>query len=142
MGHKILIKAFILSILTVQMLFASTDIEIIDKLIKEIKKKRIGLSEKDIKNPFESYIKNSSKKEQRSSIAKKVQTTKIEFRLNAIINNKAKINNKWYKIGSSIDNYKITVQNNQCIELQNSNNRIEVCIKKKKNRLFSILEER
>jgi len=142
MGHKLLIKAFILSILTVQMLFASTDIEIIDELIKEIKKKRIGLSEKDIKNPFESYIKNSSKKEQRSSIAKKVQTTKIEFRLNAIINNKAKINNKWYKIGSSIDNYKITVQNNQCIELQNSNNRIEVCIKKKKNRLFSIHKER
>jgi len=137
-----LIKAFILSILTVQMLFASTDIEIIDELIKEIKKKRIGLSEKDIKNPFESYIKNSSKKEQRSSIAKKVQTTKIEFRLNAIINNKAKINNKWYKIGSSIDNYKITVQNNRCIELQNSNNRIEVCIKKKKNRLFSIHKER
>jgi len=142
MGHKLLMKAFILSILTVQMLFASTDIEIIDELIKEIKKKRIGLSEKDIKNPFESYIKNSSKKEQRSSIAKKVQTTKIEFRLNAIINNKAKINNKWYKIGSSIDNYKITVQNNQCIELQNSNNRIEVCIKKKKNRLFSIHKER
>jgi len=142
MGHKLLIKAFILSILTVQMLFASTDIEIIDELIKEIKKKRIGLSEKDIKNPFESYIKNSSKKEQRSSIAKKVQTTKIEFRLNAIINNKAKINNKWYKIGSSIDNYKITMQNNQCIELQNSNNRIEVCIKKKKNRLFSIHKER
>lgn len=142
MGHKLLMKAFILSILTVQMLFASTDIEIIDELIKEIKKKRIGLSEKDIKNPFESYIKNSSKKEQRSSIAKKVQTTKIEFRLNAIINNKAKINNKWYKIGSSIDNYKITVQNNRCIELQNSNNRIEVCIKKKKNRLFSIHKER
>jgi len=126
-----------LSTLIVQLVFASIDIEIVDNLVKEVKKKRIGLIKKDIKNPFENYTKSSFKKEQ------KIQITKVaEFRLSAIINNMVKINNRWYKIGSSINNYKITAQNNQCVELQNSSNKIKVCIKKGKNTLFSTYKKR
>jgi len=142
MGYELLVKTIILLALTVKIVFASTDTKTIDKLIKEIKKERIGLSEKSIKNPFESHTKNSLKKEQRGSIAKKVKSKKRDFRLNAIINNRVKIDNKWYKIDSKIDNYNITILPNQCIELKDGNDKREICIKKTYKRLFSTYKER
>jgi len=145
MGYKLLIKAFILSIITVKTVYASRDFELIDKLVREIKKERTGLNEKElknIKNPFVCYIKNSSKKEKKSFLVKSSQIKNRDFRLNAIINNKAKINNKWYKIGSNIDNYKIVLLNNQCIKLKNGNDIIKICIKNRKKILFSTHKER
>jgi len=135
MGHKLLIKTFILSIVIVEMLFASTDIEMIDKLVKDIKKERIGLSKADAKSAKNPFVK-AIKMRQNSKPVKKYKKKKYNkrFSLNAIVNNKAKINYKWYSINSTLNGYKVIKIENNYVVLKRGNRTIYLYLKYPKNK--------
>ncbi|SFP13288.1 hypothetical protein [Hydrogenimonas thermophila] len=135
MGYKLLIKIFLLSILTVEAVFALTDIERIDKLVKDIKKERIGLSKTDAKKAKNPFVKAVQKRQELKHV-KKYKKRKYNKRLSlkAIVNNRAKINYKWYSHNSTINGYKIIKISNDYVVLKRGNRTIYLYLKNKKNK--------
>ena len=133
MGYKLLIKTFLFMIVIVEILSASTDIEKINKLVKNIKKERIGLSADEVKsakNPFVKSVKNSKNRKYVKIYKKK----RPKLFLNAIINNRAKINHKWYDINSKIDGYKLIKICNNYVILKRANKTVYLYLKFPKNK--------
>jgi len=84
-----------------------------------LKKKRIKTKTKNTKNSTTTKITKTYTKKLYTKI--KIKKNTLKFVLEAIINNTALINKKWYKIGQKIDNYTIKEVNpNQVILLKGS----------------------
>lgn len=142
MGHKLLMKTFILSIVIVEILFAATDIKIIDELVKDIKKERTGLSKIDANNTIDPFVKVQKIKEKSKPIKKykKEKRPNRSFFLSAIVNEKVKINSKWYNINSNINGYRIIKIGDKYVVLKRGKRTIYLYLKysKNKNIKFSI----
>ena len=84
-------------------LIAWADYSHIDELIEQIKLKREGLQLSIIKDPFieEKKVKKLIK------IPKIKKVRKFRLILQAILNDRVKINGKWYRLGQYVKNYKI-----------------------------------
>ncbi len=126
MGDNVL-KRITLLITLSSLLFAngeSVNLSWVDKEIEAIKPPRKGISQKKIaliKDPFIFLEKNRTKKDKKSKKGQnqlppvvsgvdmpvKTGMPKRSFKLAAIINDAAFINNKWYKIGQEVGGYKI-----------------------------------
>ncbi len=108
MGHKLLIVfGFTAS------LHAAVDFSKLDHLIEVIKAPRQGLSQEEITTISDPFWRIPPKAVQKKKIKKKVQIykkrapKKIVFRLYALFDNRAKINNRWYTKGAKIGNYRL-----------------------------------
>lgn len=132
MGDYILMKSllFIPLILTAALSANNDDLSWVDTQVDAIKPPRDGESTSNIsriKDPFIFLKKNSTQKESKSKkspkamIANKTKNTKSNstsekpvvfskhsLSLGAIINSTAFINGKWFKLGESVNGYKIT----------------------------------
>ena len=121
MGDDVLMKYlyFLLTFFITTQLFCN-ELAWVDTQIKAIKAKRVGISDKEIStltNPFIFFHKNDSSKplKNKNKIAStplpkhktRTQQQKFHFNLEAIINNSAFINNKWYEQGSYIHQYRL-----------------------------------
>ena len=73
----------------------------------------------DLTNPFKSYTHTKYRKKSKSQ-------KKSLLKLSAIINNKAKINDKWYQKGDSLKEYKITNITPKTITLQSNSGATKV----------------
>ncbi|SMC09633.1 hypothetical protein [Nitratiruptor tergarcus] len=105
MGYKLLIFVTFFS----SFILANTQYPDIDRLIEQVKTKRVGLSKKEIEklqNPFinEKKLQKIIKKQK---VAKKKPKRRIHLKLYSIFNNRAKINGKWYTIGNTIYGYRL-----------------------------------
>jgi hypothetical protein len=135
MGNKLLV------LIALPMFLIASNLPSIDKkylsdIVAKIKKARKGLSKREIKrlrNPF--YIKKTPKKETIKIIPKIYKKT---YRLYAIINNRVKINGKWYKIGEKIDEYRISKGKEKKILLISANEKISLSLTKKENKRIKI----
>ena len=119
--------------------------------IEAIIPKRVGIDDNNIskvKSPFIFLSKNvsldkkaNSKKSTRYKYTHKKRTkryTKKRLILDAIMNNSALINGKWYKLGQSVKNYKIISIENDSIVLSKNRKRITLStVQKIKNLNFS-----
>ncbi len=140
MGHKLLII-----ILLGGTILAKSPYPDIDQLIEKVKQKRVGLDPqkiKKLKNPFvnEKKLIKIIKKKIEKEIKKKKR--KI-FRLQAIFNDRAKINGRWYKLGSKIEGFKIVAIRENYVILQRGNKTLKLFLhKKRKSGLIKILKGR
>ena len=156
MGDKILKKTTLFIALSC-LLFAGekkVDLAWVEKEIGAIKQPRKGVAYKTIsllKDPFVFLEKNkktkSTAKKILPSVASSTATTSNtkpkdpqskKLELMAIINNSVLINNKWYKIGENIGEYKIIKVTLNAVTLKSPNNSLVLTTytKKQKNRMI------
>jgi len=124
-----------LSIVIAKTVLGSSEIENINKLVKDIKKERIGLSKADTnsaKNPFVKAVKKIQDNKPMKVYRRKKYSKK--FSLNAIVNKKAKVNNRWYSINSTVYGYKIIKIKDNYVVLEKGNTEIYLYLKEQKNR--------
>jgi len=136
MGDEVLKtnKILIMSLFVVVNLLASAnnnikkEIKEYDTLFEQIGQKRVGVSNSEIntiKNPF--MMTNVK------TVIKDGNTTKIKtvkYVLNAIFSNKAKINGKWYKLNTEIDDLKLTKISSKSVIISNGHSKKELFIRK------------
>lgn len=137
MGHKLLKFSFLLFCL-LTFSYANSDLNKIDSIIEKIKIKRVGLQKKQIyslKDPF-FYDKKTVLKIKHKKYKKNAYRT--YYRLQAIINNRAKINRKWYKIGNKIGGYKLYEICSNCVKLKKRGKTLTLYLYKTKNRHIKI----
>jgi len=140
MGDQLLKKLAILFIATITILYAHTTVEEISQLVHKIKEERIGLRPAEIanaKDPF-LYFKTRQIKIRKSIVKKNIFFTKHrkrrEFVLSAILNDKAKINGKWYTLNDKIGRFKLARIGENFIVLRDKNNNLRLFLRHKKNR--------
>jgi hypothetical protein len=125
-------------------LLQADELSWVDEQIKAISPKRVGIDEKSIskvKSPFIYLAKNrvikKSTKVKRSTPKKYYHAKKRVYKnrtkqrhkrliLDAIMNNSALINSHWYKLGDSINGYKISTIESNSILLTKGNKKIEL----------------
>ncbi len=96
-----------------------------DKIFEKISETRIGINPREIdkiKNPFIVIYKNVD--------SNKTKKPKIIYNLDAIFDNKAMINKKWYKKYSKIGVYKLVKIKNHSVLLRSANKSKELFIRK------------
>ncbi len=140
MGDEILnksikysIKIFLTTVFLSSLLFSSSslilgnDIKDYDKIFEKISETRIGIKPKEIdkiKNPFIVIYKHRTD-------SNKTKKPKIIYKLNAIFNNRAMINKKWYRRYSKIGRYKLIKIKKNSVLLKSTNTSKELFIRKK-----------
>jgi len=145
MGDKIL-KKITLTLFLSSLLFASTeniDLLWIDQQIEAIQKPRTGVSYREIsllKDPFIFLRPKEKKNENKSQTppaivpksvtneAAQVITPRVKhnstFELKAIVNDRALINEKWYRIGDTIGSYKVIKIDFTTVILKNAHKKV------------------
>ena len=143
MGDKILKKIYIFVILFCITVYAKVsseasyntlEIQKYDMIFEKINEKRVGLSNSEInkiKSPF--VTQNILKIIKNKNIIKPKHRNIL--RLYGILNNKVKINKKWYKIGSKIDGYKLVKVKNSSVVLKKKRKKIELFLRKKNDKI-------
>jgi ribosomal protein L20 len=119
----------------------------VDEQIKAIKPPRVGLSSKEIyslKDPFiflskkkalKKKTKKQLKKNSKYSYKKRTRTRTYHFKLQAIMNKSALINNKWYKEGQFVNGYKIAKVHLNTVVLTRGSKKITLTTKSEKTNL-------
>ncbi len=100
-----------------------------DKLFSQIGEKRIGVSNTKInmlKNPFLMTYKKVVIKDGNST----KEIKKPKYILTVTFNKKAKINGKWYKLNSKLDNFKLINIRSNSVIIQNEHSKKELFIRK------------
>lgn len=99
-----------------------------DRLFNQIGKKRVGVSKNKIdtiKNPFIMINNNKVVADGNNTI-----THTISYVLNATFDKKAKINGKWYKLNSDVDNFKLVKIGSKSVIIKNEHSKKELFIRK------------
>ncbi len=137
MGNQLLIKTAALALATTALLHGDITINDIDKLVNDIKQERIGLKEKEIltaKDPF-IYPNGKMGRVLRTSEVKK---RRYRFVLSAIVNDRVKINRKWYSLNSKIHGYRVSRVGRDHVLLTRNNERIRVFLKRAKSKKIKL----
>ncbi|WP_281950834.1 hypothetical protein [Nitrosophilus kaiyonis] len=132
MGNKLLISILII-FFGFSSLYANEELKKIDSLIAKIKVKRVGIDSKNIKklkDPF--YYEKKYKVERIKKLKRKY---KHYYRLYAILNDKAKINRRWYKIGSKVGIYRLYKICDNCVKLRKGNKVLTLFIPRKSRKI-------
>ncbi|MBL0687330.1 MAG: hypothetical protein JJV94_05850 [Sulfurospirillum sp.] len=101
-----------------------------DNFFTQISKKRIGVSNSEIDkivNPF--VMTYDIKISQDENSSKEIK--KPTYILNAILNNKAKINGQWYRLNSKIDNFELISIQSDSVVIKKEHFRKKLFIRKK-----------
>ena len=110
--------------------YAESQMEFYDKLFDSIEEQRVGLSYEElnsVKDPFAHVI-----------VSTPISTPNVElddganYILEAIINNKARIDNKWYVVNNKIDNYVVTKIDNGSVILSDDVKDIKLSINRQR----------
>jgi hypothetical protein len=128
MGDVILKKSFLIAAILVGTLNLfgdnSANIAEHDRNFNEINEVRIGIADEEIdklSNPFAVI--------QTAVIVS--NTAEPTFQLNAIVENKVKINNSWLKQGSLINGLRVTAIKQKSVVLSSDNKRLELFLREK-----------
>lgn len=119
-------------------LHAEITINDIDKLVNDIKQERIGLKKSDIVSAKDPFIYPEGKAGIPLKTGKK-STKRIRFTLTAIINDRVKLNNKWYSLNSKIYGYKITKIEGNSVLLAKNSKHVRVYLKRPKSKKIKLL---
>ena len=135
MGNKLLIAA-----LAAALAWGNSHYPEIDQLIEKVKVKRVGLSSEEIKklkNPFisEKKLKKIIKK---AKTPKKTAKKRVYYKLYSIFNNRAKINGRWYRLGSKVGSYRLVSIGSDSVLLRNKYRQLRLFLSKRKRKLIQI----
>jgi hypothetical protein len=136
MGNQLLKGAGII-LVGVTLMHAEITINDIDKLVNDIKQERIGLTAKEIESAKDPFIYLGGKYSRVLGTGKKKR--RYKFTLTAIINDRVKLNRKWYALGSTINGYKISKVGKNYVLLTRNNEKVRVFMKHKKSKKIKLL---
>ena len=138
---------FIIFTLGISTLFGN-DLAWVDEQIAAIKPARVGITDESIENlkdPFVFLEKNGYKKiviqhkkvtKKKKTVVKKVKKHYIpKLHLQIIVNNSAKIDGKWYRVGDSIKGYKLLDIQKKSIVVSYNGKKSTLYIQKQKSNL-------
>ncbi|WP_169764179.1 hypothetical protein [Campylobacter mucosalis] len=110
-------RKFILIALFTTFVFANEQLKKYDKLFENFKTQRIGLEQKEIESAKDPFIKQSIDRNF------KMEPTRLEqpFALQAILDNRAKIDGVWRTIGDSFGGYKVLSVDAKGVSLSKQN---------------------
>jgi len=140
MGDEVLKTLILLTlslIISSAFLFAKDEItsktDEYDKLFTQISQKRTGVS-----NQYINKVENPFIMEQNIVLDLNNTTTKAQtiYKLNAIFDRKAKINGKWYKLNSEIDNFTLAAIGRNSVIMKNEHSKKELFIRKSNDNKF------
>ncbi|MDR3177783.1 MAG: hypothetical protein LBT96_02245 [Campylobacteraceae bacterium] len=106
---------------------SSADIVEYDKFFNEISEVRVGISEQDISGIANPFVVVSAPISQDNN----ANATAPAFKLNAILENKVKINDTWLAKGSAIDGLRVISIKQNSVVLGNENRAIELFLREK-----------
>jgi len=140
MGDKLLRKYFLFFIPFFILHATDYSTQWIDKAVEEIRPPRVGVEEQvlqKINNPFVYGItKDKIVIKKKVTFKKSKYQTKSNFRVTAILNKSAKINNRWVRIGKRISGYTLSQINKEYVILQKADKKpIKVYINRKNRRI-------
>ena len=138
MGNQLLMKGAGIVLIGATLLHAEITINDIDKLVNDIKQERIGLTDKEIakaKDPF-IYVNG---KYARVLKAKRPKKRHYRFELTAIINDRVKINRKWYGLNSKVRGFTVSEVGKDYVLLARKNEHVRVFLKRKKSKKIKLL---
>ncbi|CAA6809276.1 MAG: Unknown protein [uncultured Sulfurovum sp.] len=149
MQKKITLKMFILKMLLINMFLtgslfsASLSSAEITRMVSEIKKERKGidlLTLQSTENPFR--IRIAAKKEEVVEVNGTIEiipvVVEVVYTLKAILNKAAFIDKKWYKLGDSIGDYKVSHISSSSVVLKNESTTRILSLEKKKNQFIKL----
>jgi hypothetical protein len=125
MGDKSLMRRLIFILLVLISSLNSSDetVEDIKMMVQKIRNKRVGIDMSQLQyteNPFVSVVKATD-----TNVTKMVFKPKrieIQLNLDATMNQQAKINGEWKKIGDMVSDYNITYIDDRKVILSRDNN--------------------
>ncbi len=142
MGDKILKKILLLAGI-VSLLMSATinglsqkpqiNIEKYNTIFKQIETKRVGPSDVELSMIYNPFVNQHILK-----IIKDKNVTKfrpVVLQLYGIINNRAKINKKWYKLRSKVYDYKLIKIKDISVILKKNRKKIELFLRKKNDKI-------
>ncbi len=134
MGDGILIKIFlfILSLMTFLFAYSENLIKEYKEMFEKISQKRVGLDEKEIEKVKSPFV-ITTLKGQKNKL-KIIQ--KVNYTLEAIVNDKVLINGKWYQLYSKIGDGRIISINNGIVLIKGNNYLKRLTIRKKNDYIF------
>ncbi len=124
-------KKIWLALLLAFPLYADLSISEMETMVERIKAKRAGSKiKKDTKfvSPFVMI-----NKENNNSVMKEPEGASIVFVLGGIMNNKAFLNEKWVKVGDTVDGYTLKEMDANSVTLVQNEHIIKVFLKKSKS---------
>jgi len=134
-------KKLIIILLNITLLSATSDVSVEDikMMVQKIRDKRVGVDMSQLQyteNPFVSVVKGGDKNT--TKMVFKPKRIEIQLSLDATMNQKAKINGEWKKIGDMVSDYNITYIDERKVILSRDNNHTkEIFIYKDKNIITS-----
>ena len=134
MGNQLLKGAGIV-LLGATLSYAEITINDIDKLVNDIKQERIGLTAKEIDTAKDPFIYTGGKY---GSVLRKEKKVRYKFYLTAIINDRVKINRKWYSLGSRVGGFRISKVGRNYVLLTRNNETVRVFMKKRNNKKIKL----
>ena len=137
MGNKLLIKSSVIIFSTAALLSAEITINDIDKLVNDIKQERIGLKDSEIRSAKDPFIYPNGKL---GRIIRPSKTVKKHYRfvLSAVINDRVKINGRWYGLNSKINGFRLSRVGKDHVLLTRKNERIRVFLKRSKSKKIKL----
>jgi len=130
MGNQLLKGAGVL-LCGMTLLHAEITINDIDKLVNDIKQERIGLTPKEIATAKDPFIYLGGKYS--SVLRNKGEKKRYRFVLSAIINDRVKLNNKWYSLGNTVHGFKISKVGKNYVILARKNEQVRIFMKRPKS---------
>jgi len=133
-------KSIIFTILS-SLLLSGTNVSVEDikMMVQKIRDKRVGIDMSQLQyteNPFVSVVKGGDKNT--TKMVFKPKRIEIQLSLDAIMNQRAKINGEWKKLGDMVSDYNITYIDDRKVILSRDNNHTkEIFIFKDKNIITS-----
>ena len=108
---------------------AELSIEQIDNMVNKIQQKRISKRNIDYRNVPSPFILIKKDENDKKAVVSSL-TKELSLKLNAIINDTAFINGRWYKVGESVNDYNITKIDDRKVELKKGKNTMELFLPK------------
>jgi len=141
MKKQIILKTFMASSLFyVSLSAASLSSTEIVNMVAEIKKERKGILLSKLETTANPFIINVPKKKEVTEVKEDVtvMVAQVVHTLKAILNKAAFIDNKWYKKGDKIGDYKIGYVSSSSVVLKSENGNKTLSLEKKKKKLIKL----
>jgi len=106
-------------------LFAELTVDKIDQMVTQIQGKRnskVKIQFEKVASPFATVVHEDAK----AAPVMKMVEQQVSFKLSAIINDRAKVNNEWVKVGDVIQGYTVESIEENRVVLKKSNRTVEL----------------
>jgi len=140
MGNQLLIKSMGIVLFSISIIHAKeVTIDDINKLVNDIKQERVGLMPEEVNRAKDPFKYTNQKSHHVIQKHYQPQSKHHYYRLMAILNDRVKINHKWYHLHGKVNGYTISKIGKNYVVLSRKNKHIRLFLKQRKNKKIQLL---